>query len=490
MAEKKESTTRKRLTYKEALLRKNATRFEDYIENTTTHGVVRIYRGPSWIRRILWLCVVILVLSGLLYFIVERAIRLNSAQKSTSLDIIQASELSFPAITLCNANPVKDTYLTSRNLTGYFECLVDLLAGNNSDCNQHIPNDLNDLTIKELYVEGGQSAEELFKVCLYNNSECTDVEDFNYVPGIYQFQLCYTINGNGNLIAQNTRQQVSVKLNLNNSAFDANSLTDSELGASVTIHTPGQPPAIESGLQIPAGFVGYISLTYSNQSLLEPRYGSCSRNTRLKYYPTYSVAACHTEVSIDQVLKGCGCVSPSAPPGAISGYPDCTIKDTLCVLLYSDITDANLNVVCPQPCLGGTYDSQLSYSLSSSFRAPSPGQPVSGGSFSDEVGVIVRFSSFSVTQVTENIAYGAGDFVSDIGGQMGLFIGASIVSVCELLVWIIDELKDRVFQVWRWCRCCLPGERPSLQGKTEDTGEISNGKFNNNLKSHNITSKA
>jgi hypothetical protein len=420
--------------------------------------------------------VVILVLSGLLYFIVERAVRLNSAQKSTSLDIIQASELSFPSITFCNANSIKDTYLARRNLTDFFDCLFLLtLLGIDGNCTKLIPDDFKNLTIRDLYLEGGQSAEVLFQDCVYNNELCKDVEGFTYVPGIYQLQLCYTVNSVGNLTAQNTRQHLYFSLHLNNSAFEF--YTDlplpipQTLGASVTIHTPGQPPAIESGLQIPAGFVGYISLTYSNRSLLEPRYGSCSRNTRLKYYPTYSVAACHTEVSIDQVLKGCGCVSPSAPPGVISGYPDCTISDTSCVFTYSDITDVNLNVVCPQPCLGGTYDSQLSYSLSSSFRAPSTGQPVSGGSFSDEVGVIVRFSSFSVTQVTENIAYGAGDFVSDIGGQMGLFIGASIVSVCELLVWIIDELKDRVFQVWRWCRCCSPGERPSLQGDMGCTGK-------------------
>ena len=448
--------------YKKALLRKDAARFKEYIENTTTHGVARIFRGKSWIRRIIWLLVVISVLSGLLYFIIERGMRLNAAQKSTSVDIIQARFLSFPAITICNSNQIKDSFLTSKNLTRYFDCLGRLLSGVNVSCESSIPPDMRNVSITDLFVDGGQSAQEFISYCTFNGIECSSLS-LTFVPRIIDFHLCFTTNDDGSLIAMNTRQAMHVRLNLNSSAYS----DMFEFGAAVIVHPPGQLPSFVSALSVPAGFEGYLGLKFSNRSFLEPRYGSCTRSKSLKYYPTYSAAACRNELSIDQVLEVCGCVPPGAPPGAITNYPVCTVNSTLCAVYFGDVSDRDLNIDCPPECVAGEYTPQLSYTLSSTFRAPSVGQSVTAGSFSDTVAVTIQFSSFSVTQVSENIAYGPGDFVSDIGGQMGLFIGASLVSVCELLVWIIDELKDRVFQMWRGCKCCPPSERPELLGETD-----------------------
>ena len=452
--------------YREALLRKDATRFKEYIENTTTHGVARIFRGRSWIRRSVWLLVVISVISGLLFFIIERGGRLNAAQKSTSVDIIQARYLSFPAVTICNSNQIKDSFLTSRNLTRYFSCLERLVNGENVSCESFIPPDMRNVSITDLFVEGGQSVQEFISFCAFNGFDCTSLS-LTFVPRIIQFHLCYTINDNGSLRAMNTRQFLHIRLNLNNSAYS----DITEYGASIIIHPPGQLPSFESAFFIPAGFEGYLGLKFSNRSLLEPRYGSCSRSISLKYYPTYSAAACRNELSIDQILDICGCVPPGAPPRAITNFPVCTVNSTLCAVIFSDISGLDLNSRCPPECVAGEYTAQLSYTLSSTFRAPSAGQNVTAGSFSDTVAVTIQFSSFSVTQISESIAYGPGDFVSDIGGQMGLFIGASIVSVCELLMWIIDELKDRVFQFWRGCKCCTPSERPELPGETDIDGD-------------------
>ena len=456
--------------YREALLRKDATRFKEYIENTTTHGVARIFRGRSCIRRLVWLLVVISVLSGLLFFIVERGRRLEAAGKSTSVDIIQARYLSFPAVTICSINAIKDSFLTRRNLTRYFSCLERLVSGENVSCESSIPPDMRSVSITDLFVEGGQSVQEFISFCTFNGIDCT-LLSLTFVPRVIHFHLCYTTNDDGSLLAMNTRQAMHVRLNLNSSAY-----TDiTEYGASVIIHPPGQFPSSESAFYIPAGFEGYLGLKFTNRSLLEPRYGSCSRSVSLKYYPTYSAAACRNELSIDQILNVCGCVPPGAPPSAITNFPVCTVNSTLCAVFFSDISDRDLNSLCPPECVAGEYTAQLSYTLSPTFRAPSVGQNVTTGSFSDTVAVTIHFSSFSVTQVSESIAYGPGDFVSDIGGQMGLFIGASIVSVCELLMWIIDEVKDRVFQVWRGCKCCSPSERPELPGETDiDSDHTSN----------------
>ena len=45
-------------------------------------------------------------------------------------------------------------------------------------------------------------------------------------------------------------------------------------------------------------------------------------------------------------------------------------------------------------------------------------------------------------EVTVN-AYSPTALLSDIGGLLGLFIGASVISMLECGAWILDEFKDR-----------------------------------------------
>ena len=44
--------------------------------------------------------------------------------------------------------------------------------------------------------------------------------------------------------------------------------------------------------------------------------------------------------------------------------------------------------------------------------------------------------------MTEN-SYTIVSLLADIGGQLGLFIGAGLLPIIELCIWIIDEIKDR-----------------------------------------------
>lgn len=73
--------------YCEQLLRKDDTifrRISEYIDNTTTHGVVRIFSGKSIIKRLFWLLVVLVASAGCLYNCIDRIRFLASAPTSTA----------------------------------------------------------------------------------------------------------------------------------------------------------------------------------------------------------------------------------------------------------------------------------------------------------------------------------------------------------------------------------------------------------------------
>ena len=46
------------------------------------------------------------------------------------------------------------------------------------------------------------------------------------------------------------------------------------------------------------------------------------------------------------------------------------------------------------------------------------------------------------TQTTV-FTYGIEEFIAEVGGQLGLFIGVSVITFFEFVIFIFDEIKDR-----------------------------------------------
>ncbi len=78
--------------------------FRKYIENTTAHGVGRIFSGKSVIRRLFWLVIVLGATVGCLYNIIDRIIYLAGGPTATTLSLERQVNLEFPAVTVCNLN--------------------------------------------------------------------------------------------------------------------------------------------------------------------------------------------------------------------------------------------------------------------------------------------------------------------------------------------------------------------------------------------------
>ena len=72
--------------------------------------------------------------------------------------------------------------------------------------------------------------------------------------------------------------------------------------------------------------------------------------------------------------------------------------------------------------------------------------------------VNVYFETLNIETQTTKDANGAVALLSDIGGQLGLFMRVSVISIMEFATWIIDEVKHRVFgkglSETSICSCC------------------------------------
>ena len=86
-------------------MRKDGTIFSEYVENTTAHGVVRIFtKHYSVLRRLFWLVVFLGAAAACLSNCINKIRFLASASTSTAVTINRVRPLEFPAVTVCNLN--------------------------------------------------------------------------------------------------------------------------------------------------------------------------------------------------------------------------------------------------------------------------------------------------------------------------------------------------------------------------------------------------
>ena len=127
---------------------------------------------------------------------------------------------------------------------------------------------------------------------------------------------------------------------------------------------------------------------------------------------------------------------------------------------------AGTTVVCQciAACISTNYDLSSSYSTFPAQYFANDAEQFFNFSFvtrDNVLSVNVYFESLNFETQTTSDAYGPVALLSDIGGQLGLFMGVSVISVMEFITWLVDEFKfqlvgestrEKSFNVCRWCK--------------------------------------
>ena len=418
-------------SYKKELLRKDTTTFRGYIENTTAHGLVRIFRGHVALR-IFWLIIVLVAAGGCLNNCIDRIIFLASNPNSTATSIIREQPISFPAVTICNLNPLTMDGLKNvgiiNNATGTsnIEDVRSVLNfipdGSQASFNlcKAIATSGPAIDLNTLYRTAGHKEEEFILSCTFLDSNCT------LEPVLTGLGRCFTFNRNGTYNTSGTgiRQGLSLFMDIQQEQYVASSYFDA--GVRINIHSPNEfPMPIDRAIAVAAGRNAFIGLTTRNMT--DTREGAgCNRADG------YSATGCLLGCQAENIVKQCGC----------SFVDNCTYHDLCCI---NSQAFANILCDCPSACSNTEYRVFNSYSslpasyVSSSFmgrdneRVPE-----------NIIGVNVYFETLNVETLTTSPAYNPVSLLSDIGGQLGLFLGISVISVLEFVTWLADEGYQRL----------------------------------------------
>jgi hypothetical protein len=365
---------------------------------STSHGIPNIIKSDRKCLKIMWLILFLLSSSVGIYLVIESFINYFSFDVVTSIKVIKEIPTEFPAI----------TFFILRN------------------------NRVN-ISLNNLIVE-----------CTFNKFSCNIPKDirinkdkFGYISYTFKSQPTY-LSGSYN--------SMKLGVNLENISFDKTNPLD---GLRVIIHNKTDDPNYyignsENGFNVAPGFYFEILVNRIFTYKLGLPYNNCLKDVK-------SIDSFHSDLyryiiqSTNYSYRQADCINYCAGQ-KIYNYLNITNKidrweniiakypqyyETIAQMIYLEalkkgIYESCLN--CPEEC------DSIQYDISHSFTKFS----IQNETFENFVFFTVYYESLQYTVIDQIAQMNEFDLISNIGGNLGLFIGISFLSFAELIELFVE----------------------------------------------------
>uniref|UniRef100_A0A3Q3J1F1 Acid sensing ion channel subunit 2 n=1 Tax=Monopterus albus TaxID=43700 RepID=A0A3Q3J1F1_MONAL len=448
------------------------------LSRTRMHGLRHVCTpGGSVGRRAFWLLALCTSLGLLLSWSSNRLLHWLSFPTYTRVHTEWAKELAFPTVTICNNNPIRLYKLTKSDL--YFAghwlglllanrtvrpMVLDLLQEDRrawfrklSDFKLFLPPRNFEGTNLEFMDRLSHQLDDMLLSCKYRGEPC---RAHNFSSVFTRYGKCYMFNaaeegkmlrttmkggtGNGLEIMLDIQQDEYLPVwgDTEDTAFEA--------GVRVQIHSQAEPPFVhELGFGVAPGFQTFVATQEQRLTYLPPPWGECeSKVLESGFFEVYSVTACRIDCETRYIVENCNCRMVHMPGDA----PYCTpeqYKD--CAEPALGKKDSSSNCMCRTSCNMTRYNKELSMvkiPSKTSARYLQKKFNKTEKYITDNILVLdVFFEALNYETIEQKKAYEVAGLLGDIGGQMGLFIGASILTILELFDYVYEVVKDRLLDL-------------------------------------------
>jgi hypothetical protein len=459
------------ISYKSELIRSSKKHLLKFLDTTTVAGIKFVFVGKSTIRRIAWgviffCCTVGCIVNIAISF--KRLLDLPTATTITSRTLSD-SGLPFPAVTFCDLN-YKRNYSNPLNNHTY-EFLYHFFQTDQSynDSTRHVfinkcrNNFLTNISGTSTerrdmwdYISKDLLPSDFVHSCKFTYAPFASVDCMRELRVFMtDSNICYTFNGIRNGIpdtyfrSTGDRYGLQVELNIDHlHSLSPNGFS----GVKVVVHDRNDIPRPGLfGIGVPPGSNAVISV--KKQTEEDQTLSKCTDDFYLPFLHdmVYSQYACYSNENMKFTADNCGCVIYSAvrpPSGPYANIRNCTFNDSCCLIEIFDLA-SGVVLNCPLVCSFSNYAhtvSYLSYPTGDHLDELVKQFNRSADDISkDFLSVHVFLEDLVVTKSVTEYTYQWNAFLADVGGHLGLFIGASIITVFEVAIFGMDMLKNILF---------------------------------------------
>ncbi|KAL6103871.1 asic3 [Pungitius sinensis] len=448
-----------------------------FIMRTKVHGLKFLFSpDKSKPQRVIWIMAFCLCVSLLCTWSWNRISYLMSYPAVTKIYMVWAHNMSFPAVTFCNQNVFRVSSLTKEDLyhSGYW---MDLMYPNHTvmegsmsllgdghkqgllsllDFDSYAPPPGRGANTTEMMGRLGHQLEEMLLECRFRGESCTHR---NFSTIYTRYGKCYTFNSglDGNplltTLKGGTGNGLEIMLDIQQDEYlpvwGETDETSYEAGIKVQIHSQDEPPFIDQlGFGVAPGFQTFVSCQQQLLQYLPPPWGDCkSTPIDSEYFSTYSITACRIDCETRYLLENCNCRMVHMPGTSTVCTPE-QYKDCADPALDFLVEKDNDYCVCQTPCNMTRYGKELSMvKIPSKASAKYLAKKFNKTEQYIGENILVMdifFEALNYEKIEQKKAYEIAGLLGDIGGQMGLFIGASVLTILEIFDYLYEVFKDKV----------------------------------------------
>ncbi|ELT93943.1 hypothetical protein CAPTEDRAFT_185240 [Capitella teleta] len=465
------------------------------------------YASTGWCKRTFYFVITILAIGAWAYHTYAILTDYLKFDSSLDVEIVHAPKLEFPAVTVCNQNAIrKINYYDPEGLADNEDYELSTEMDRRVKVRNKIDVEVSDINDDAALYELGHQLEDFVVDCEYNQYECYNGTYTSFYN--WQYGNCFTFNNKGNtLLSTNTgpiygqsticRNEIVIacvilgfRLTFNIEQDEYVGDLTSKAGVRVMVHPKTTMPFPENnGVDVAPGVATAIGIRKVNIQWLGGRYGECVSpaishtdiNVYESLYPStaYTREACDNTCFQQQMISICGCADSrypdqglaigSANAAVVSCDPSNEAQADCAYDVEAQFRNGSLACSsCKKSCREEYYIRTISSSVwpSNSYKAelelelensPDLKKIKDDGTISQNLGLLeIYYEDLNYENMVEIPAYDDTQFMADFGGAIGLWLGASMITVFEFLEYFLD--------LWLVC-CCGCGRRSRGQSK-------------------------
>ncbi|GFT79935.1 acid-sensing ion channel 4-A [Nephila pilipes] len=446
------------------------------LQQSSIYAVSQLGRCRNPYRKLIWLFILTCGLIASIYQAYRFLRCFLQYPVVVNVQVEQKWHLDFPAITICNLNRMKKTYENCLNLNISLEnCLHPFILGSGRGisrvhhlaiserrtlhaCTSELSGKLdkeknimvqflmNYLVLdKDRRKAIGYQGKEFIQKCSFNGQSCS-AEDFEEFQNLH-YGNCFTFNKNNHsaktLKISHIGDWTGLELTLDMKHREYMEVSNI-VGARVVIHNPKEDPNPEErGLDISPGFETSVALMQSLDTRLPSPYRDhCMEYKNLHAWPYHEnqnscIRNCIQDINFDT----CGCIDPTWP--SKTSQKPCNLTDSteMCCL------DNALNLLllktsacnCPPPCSSTYYREKISVSKWPSKAAFFKGKEATDDDVSEfkserqsKAKLKIFYLSLLQKIYEQKPMFHKPEIFSHLGGELGLWLGMSLMVIFEL----------------------------------------------------------
>ncbi|CAH2099639.1 unnamed protein product [Euphydryas editha] len=420
-------------------------RFIFFGRNSGIHGLKYVFEEKATrLSRLVWL-LILLIFTGCLYLLLMPLVQRGNAIGFTPDTRYLHWTTTFPGVTVCESyipktalKKLSENYavlLESLNYD-YKRYISDLIFGRGVcigslclPCGTRIPCDI---SWRNMIENIHKHCDELIVDCRFNGKKISCCESFRIVDS--EYGPCYSFNS----LQSNYFDDAKFIVNRSTGpgVLTFNLLAD----AQITIHSTEELSTDildkKFKFEIITSVENHIDLLFSiievdDESLLQNedisvrrcRYNHEIPKEPLHNYQVYSYGACHLAKSTAKAFQQCGCVQPVRDLSYKNIY--CNYTGLNCLVTYKALKTKldNRDEADADDCLPSCNESELNIIHVSKRWV----KDQKSGAF-----VNIQMISLPTMRLRKNLLRTNLDLVVSVGGMVGLFFSASILSFAEI----------------------------------------------------------